>query len=174
MQTAIRFIGILNAALWFGSVVFFTVVGGPAFFSPEMESILPRPYAARAVEVVLARFYSLQMLCAFVALMHLAVEYFHCGRAPSRWSVGLLTALLAFNLISGFGLQPKMHRLQAVRYLPSSTEVQRAEAIRSFAVWHGVAQTLNLLVLVGLGIHLWTVTRPITTPRFSTWDKFRG
>lgn len=174
MQTAIRFVGILNAAIWLGSIVFFTAVGGPAFFSPEMESILPRPYAARAVEVVIARLYSLQMVCAFVALVHLAVEYFHCGRTPPRANIGFLTILLVMNLVGAFWLLPKMHRLEAVRYSTQTTEVQKAEAARSFGMWHGISQVANLLTLGVLVFHMWTVTRSIETPRFSSWDKFRG
>ena len=174
MQTAIRFVGILNAAIWLGSIVFFTVVGGPAFFSPEMESILPRPYAARAVEVIISRLYSLQMICAFVALSHLAIEYFHCGRTPPRANVGLLTTLLILNLIGAFWLLPKMHGLQGVRYSPETTEVQKAEAARRFGAWHGISQVVNLFVLGVLVFHVWSVTRSIESPRFSNWEKFRG
>ncbi len=51
----LRFIGLTNAAVWFGAAVFFTFVGGPAFFSPEMKHLLPPPYNGAAAELMIAR-----------------------------------------------------------------------------------------------------------------------
>lgn len=174
MQTAIRFIGVVNAGIWLGSAVCFTVVVGPAFFSPEMLGIVPRPYAARAVEVVIGRLYSFQMLCAFVALLHLAVEYFQQPRPPSRFHVGLLTVLLGLNLAGTFWLLPAMHQLEATRYSTQTTVEEKAAAAQRFAFWHGTSQVVNLGVLAALGFHLWRLTRPAEKPRFSSFSKFRS
>lgn len=174
MQTAIRFIGIVNAAIWLGSAVCFTVVVGPAFFSPEMLGVFPRPYAARAVEVVLSRLYSFQMLCAFVALLHLGIEYFQQPRPPSRFHAGLLSVLLLLNLGGAFWLLPTLHHLQAVKYSPQAAVEEQTAAGRRFAFWHGTSQVVNLGVLAALGFHLWRVTRPAEKPRFSSFGKFRS
>lgn len=174
MQTAIRFIGIVNAAVWLGSAVCFTIVVGPAFFSTEMLEVFPRPYAARAVEVVISRLYSFQMLCAFVALLHLAVEYFQQPRPASRFHVGLLTLLLGLNLAGAFWLLPTMHHLQAVKYSPQAAVEDKAAAERRFAFWHGTSQVVNLGVLAALGFHLWRLTRPPEKPRFSNFSRFRS
>ncbi|MCB1125921.1 MAG: DUF4149 domain-containing protein [Verrucomicrobiae bacterium] len=174
MQTAIRFIGVVNAAIWLGSAVGFTVVVGPAFFSSEMLGIFPRPYAARAVEVVIGRLYSFQMLCAFVALLHLAFEYFQQPRPPSRFHVGLLTVLLGLNLAGTFWLLPTMHQLEAVRYSDATTVEQKTLAKQRFGFWHGSSQVVNLGVMLALGYHLWRLTRPADKPRFSSFSKFRG
>ena len=40
----LRFIGVANAAIWFGSAIFFTFAAGPAFFTTEMVHIIPPPY----------------------------------------------------------------------------------------------------------------------------------
>ena len=36
----LRFIGVMNAALWFGAALFFTFAIAPAFSSPEMKRLL--------------------------------------------------------------------------------------------------------------------------------------
>jgi hypothetical protein len=174
VQTAIRFIGILNAAIWLGSAVAFTVVVGPAFFSSEMLGIFQREHAARAVEVVIADLYLFHMICAGVALLHLAVEYFQQPHWPSRFHVGLLTVLLGLNLTASLWLLPTMQQLEAIRYSDQTTEEEKADAKQRFAFWHGTSQVVNLGVLAALGFHLWRLTRPPQKPRFSSFTKFRS
>ena len=167
MQSFIRFLGVLNAAVWFGAVVFFTVVAGPAFFSGEMAGFLPRPHAARAAEIVVARLVSLQEWCAVIALLHLLVEHLYFGRRSGRLVLGILIGMLAVNVIAGWWLLPKMNGLQRIRYSPQASEVQRAGAKSAFDLWHGLSQLGNLLVMSGVGFHLWNLTRPPAQLRYS-------
>ena len=62
----LRFIGMLNAAVWLGAVIFFTFVAAPAFFSQEMLSFLPRSYAGAAAQVVIKRLFTLHEVCGVI------------------------------------------------------------------------------------------------------------
>ena len=174
MHIFIRFVGVLNAAVWFGAAVFFTVAVGPAFFSAEILEFLPRPYAGRVAEVILERYFILQQWCAAIALLHLLVEYLYSGRPADHFTVGLLGVLLCIGLAGGYWLQPRMHALQRARYSSQTTPAQKADAERAFGLLHGASQVVNLLSMAGLLYHVWRVTRPLNEPRFSSFDKFRS
>ncbi|MBM3878701.1 MAG: DUF4149 domain-containing protein [Verrucomicrobia bacterium] len=165
MHAFIRFVGVVNAAVWVGALVFFTVAAGPAFFSSEMLEFLPRPYAGRAAEVVIGRLFTLQQWCAGLALLHLAAEYLYAGRAVNRFVVTGLATLFALNLLGGYWLLPHMHSLQQRRYSASLAEPDRAAAARSFALWHGTTQAVNLLMMAWLLYYLWHLTREPTGAR---------
>ncbi len=174
MQRLLRFVGLLNLAVWLGGAVFFTVAVGPAFFSGEMLSFLPRPYAGRAAEVIVERYLGLQCWCAGVALLHLLAEYLHSGRPVARLTLGLLTGLLALGLLGGNWLVPKMHALERVRYSPRTTPVEKAQAAATFGVLHGTSQAVNLLQLAGLLYLFWDLARPGSALRFAHFDKLRS
>ena len=44
MINALRFIGIVNAAIWLGAAVFATLGAGPAFFSEAVLRLVGRAY----------------------------------------------------------------------------------------------------------------------------------
>lgn len=152
MRDLIRFLGLLTIAVWVGASLFFTVVVGPAFFSNEMLSFLPRPYAGRAAEVMLERYFLLQQCCAGIGIVYLIVDCFYTGRPFDVVNVSLLAGVLAIGVFSGHWLQPRMHELQRVRYAQSATVPQKEEAAARFTKFHARSQVLNLLaVLAGLG-----------------------
>src|ERR1039457_449261 len=68
----LRFVGILNAAVWFGGAVFFTFWSGRAPFSPEMKALLgPQnyPYFSGAIaQILIARYFNLQFTCSIIAV----------------------------------------------------------------------------------------------------------
>lgn len=163
----LRFIGIANAAVWFGSNVFFTFFSGPAFFSPEMKALLPPPYNGAAAELIIQRFFILQHWCGGIALAHFLLEWFYFGRAFERITLGLLVAIFSLGLAGGFWLRPKLHDLHLLKYRGTSIE-QKEEAAKSFKVWHGLSQMGNLITLPGLLFYLWRVTsnNPSRTIRF--------
>jgi hypothetical protein len=174
----LRFVGLTNAAVWFGAVVFFTCVGGPAFFSPEMKRLLPSPYNGAAAELVIARFFWLQHVCGAVGLLHLLAEWLYTGRPVARVSLWLVGILFGLGLLGGFVLQPYLHEKHAIKYAPNyriqATTQQREQAARAFGVVHGVSQAANLLMILGLWAYLWQVAHPANTPRFVSSSKFRG
>ena len=167
----LRFVGILNAAVWCGSAVFLTI-GLPAIFSPELKKLLTVPGAGFAAEALMARFFVLQYWCGAIAVAHLLAEWLYFGR-PRRWSLLLVSAMLAVVLAGGLWLQPKMHNWHKIKYFGATAQAQ-AQAAKSFALWHGASETLNLLLIAGLVVHLWRVCRPPDSPRFGSFTKIRG
>ena len=174
MQPFLRFVGVLNAAVWFGSVVFFTLMAGPAFFSAEVATFLPRSYAGRVAEVIIGRLVMLQIGCAVIGLLQLGVERLYFGRRSDRWITAVLTVLLGMNLLAAGWLLPRMHELQQIRYSRTASETQKASAAGSFGLWHGLSQAANLAAMAALGTVLWRLTRPVPVARFATTDKFRS
>lgn len=160
----VRFVGILNAAIWCGSAIFL-IVGLPPLFSAEMKRLLGLPGVGFAAQTVLARFFILQYVCAGVAFAHLIVESLVNRHPFSRFNLALLTGLTALALAGGLGVQPKLRDLHLRMYY-STTPQQKEEAARNFRAWHGGSQIANLLVITGLILYLWKVTEARESPRF--------
>ena len=164
----------MNAAVWFGGAVFFTFAAGPAFFSQAMFNLVGRIYAGAAAQIVLERYFALQMVCACIALAHLVAEWLYTGKLLSRTTPHLLIGLLSIGLIGGFWLQPKLKALHLEKYGARTQPAQRLEAERSFGLWHGVSQTINLFAMGGLVVYLWQITQNLeAVPRWPR-GKFRS
>jgi hypothetical protein len=175
MSKILRFVGIINAAVWLGSAVFVTV-GLPVLFGREVGKFIPHPQVGIAAENILARYTIVQYWCAGIAIVHLFAEHFLSRRPWQRKTLFLLGGLAAFALISGLWLQPKMTHLHYTKYW-GTVDTDRREADVSFRRLHGGSQAANLLVIVGLVIYVWTVNGPQNgngTPRFSTLSKIRS
>ena len=174
MIVALRFIGVLNAAVWLGAAVFFTLAVGPAFFSKAAAAVpVPKFYAGAFAQIVLERYFYLQQVCGVIAVVHLVAEWFYLGRPIQRINVALLSGLLFLGFAGGLWLQPKLARLHLVKYgmteqyqaAPEPVPVRQAAA-RSFGRWHGVSMFCNLLALSGLTVYFWRVTHPSDHLRF--------
>jgi len=174
VQAFIRFVGVVNAAIWLGSAVFYTLAAGPAFFSSEMLSFLPRPHAGRAAEIVLHRYYLIHQWCAAIALLHLLLEYLYTGRPVDRVNVGLLSGLFTAALVGGHWLLPHLHGLQRIRYSPAATPAQQLSAANAFGLLHGFSQVLNVLMIIAILYYLWSLSRPLNTLRFTSFGKIRS
>lgn len=170
----LRFFGLLNAAIWLGGAVSFTLALGPAFFSNEMKVILPPPYNGAAAQIVIHRYFILLNCCGAIALLHLFLEKLYLGKAVERFTLAVLLVVIAFSLAGGFWLQPKLRNLHSQKYNMRLSAEPRAEADRSFKLWHGVSQTMNLFVIGGLLVYLWRVSNPPNATRFTSATKFRG
>ena len=131
----LRFVGLLNAAVWFGSAIFFTLGAGPAIFSNDMRHLLEDknyPYFSGAIaQIIIARYFRLQIVCGLIALAHLGAEWLYLGRSPQKPGAGLLTVLLVASLIGAFWLQPKMKRLHTIKYAVNTTAANRQAASES-------------------------------------------
>lgn len=172
VQAVLRYLAILNAAVWLGATVFFTLGAGPAIFGPEVAVFLPKPYRARVAEIVITRLFVVQQICGGFALALLLAECLKAGRWVRRVHLGVVAGLLLAALLAGFWLAPRMHRLQEIRYAPQASPVEQTAAARAFGAWHGFSQVINLAVLAGLLFHLWAVSRPPETPKLA--NTFRG
>src|SRR5262245_44801334 len=75
----LRFIGIINAAIWLGGSVFFALFAEPAIFSPAMLTLLEAknfPYFSGAIAQILAeRYYHFHLTCAVIAFLQLLAEW---------------------------------------------------------------------------------------------------
>jgi hypothetical protein len=174
----LRFVGLLNAAIWLGAAVFFTFGAGPAVFSEDMKALLgPKnyPYFSGAIaQVLIARFFTVQLVCGAIAAVHLSVEWLYLGRPMRGFTGYLLIGLLVLGLAGDLGMQPKIKRLHTAKYAMNATPQSRATAARSLAIWHGVAQGVNLFILGGLVVYLWRVANPSDAPRFVPAVKLRS
>lgn len=170
----LRFFGLLNAAVWLGGAISFTIALGPAFFSKEMTAIVPAPWNGAAAQIVIHRYFILLNCCGAIALVHLFLETLYSGKAVERLTLGAVVVVLALSLSGGFWLQPKLRTLHVQKYSTQVSKETRVRATRSFKIWHGVSQTMNLIVIGGLLIYLWRISSPPNTTRFTSATKFRG
>ncbi len=174
MKSWLRFLTIANAAVWFGSAIFFTFSVGPAFFSPASKALFQEayPYYSGAVaQLVIERFFRCQQVCGFIALALLIVgrlqanrpDKLHTGRTPERRLGWLVVLLLGASLASGYWLVPYMKNLHTTKYAQLSTPEQREFATARFSRWHAASQVGNLFVMLGLLIYLRRVTATTET-----------
>lgn len=159
MITFLRCLGILNAAVWFGGAVFFTVAVAPGVFSPELERLLGpkyyRPYAGIIIEAILYRAFFLQLVCSVLALFHVLGERLYFGRTPGGLRLWLLAALIALTLTGGFIIQPRIKKLHEIKYSTQTvSEQRRQEASQSLDTWHRAAVGVNCFILVGLAVYV--------------------
>jgi hypothetical protein len=174
----LKVIGVFNAAIWLGSAIFFTFAVGPAFFSNDMKALLGTAYpvySGAIAQVVIERYFLLHHWCGGIALVHLVAEWLYTGRPVHQVTLWVVGGAFGLGLIGGLALQPHLKKLHLTKYAVESTPLQKEQAAASFRVWHGVSQTVNLIVLFGLVYYLWQAANPATPPRFGAGgSKFRG
>jgi hypothetical protein len=153
----LRWIGLLNAAVWFGAAVYSTFVVSSAMSAPEMIRLTGAAhyhYLSGAVaHIIRERQFTLELVCGIIALFHLLGERLYFGRGADKWRLRLLFALLALTLFEGFIVQSRMGHLHENRYNATMSAAAREEAAVSFGKWRRVHQGLSALMLVGLGIY---------------------
>ncbi|MEO6034349.1 MAG: DUF4149 domain-containing protein [Verrucomicrobiota bacterium] len=170
----LRFFGLLNAAVWLGAAVSFTYAIGPGFFSNEMKAILPPPWNGGAAQIILQRYFILLHCCGAVALLHLFLEKIYLGKKIERLTLAIVGATIFLGLLGGFWFQPKLKDLHLRWYDPRSPVAAREQAHRSFSIWHGASQTVNLFVMGGLLVYFWRLSNPPSATRFASSNKFRS
>ena len=173
----LRCLGVLNAGVWFGSAIFFSFVVAGGIFSDEMRKLLENfyPYYSGAIaQMLIARYFKLQLVCGVIALGHVLGENLYFGRSPRKIWLALLAGIIGLSLLGGFWLQPRLKALHTIKYSPKSSPEAKEAATESFKTWHGISQMLNLLVMVGLGVHLCRVAAREEDTRFVGGGKFRS
>lgn len=174
----LRFVGILNAAAWFGAAVFFTFAASRAISSEEMKTLLTAkhyPYFSVAIaQILAARYFQTQIVCGMIALSHMLAEWLYSGKVPRKFWRGLLLGLVAANLLSGLCIEPMLKKWHQAAYtLNTGLETQKS-ALRSFRTWQSASEVVNLLVVGSLAVYLWRVVNPPDTTRFVSTTKFRS
>jgi hypothetical protein len=172
----LRFVGMLNAAVWLGAALFFMAGVTPALMSRDVHALFPKQYSdyySDAVNQVMAtRYFYWHTVCAIVALLHALTEWLYLGRSAHRRWLGLLAGLLAVGLIANAWLIPKLAQLHLTRHAVSPA--QREAAAQSFRSWNRAFQGLHLLVIGGVAVYFWRATSPSDPLRFVTPTKFRS
>ena len=176
MAAFLRYLGILNAALWLGAAVFL-IISLPAVFSDELKKAIGPGgpvVVGWAAQRIMARFFILQYCCGAVGLAHLTLEWLYCGKSLFQRNLGILAVLMGLALAGGLWMQPKLKDLHTVMYYGASRAAQE-EAGRAFRAWHGVSECGNLVAIGGLLIYLWRVSRSGEHARFGSLnlDKIR-
>lgn len=174
----LRFVGIANAAIWLGASVFYTVSAGPAVVSSDMHTLLGPKYfpyfSGAAAQIVLIRYFHFHLVCALIALLHVVGEWIYLGRAGHRRWLGLLVALFGFSLLGSVWLGPKLSQLHRAQHRINAAPHEREVAAKSFRLWHGVFQAVNVLMIGGVAVCLWRAANPPDDLRFVGSPKFRG
>jgi hypothetical protein len=180
----LRFIGVMNAAVWLGAAIFFTFAAAPVLFTPETKRLVGEAQAGIVAQMVLERYFALQYWCGSVALIHQLAEWVYLGKSLQKVTFGILLGTFGLALIGGLWLQPKLQKLHQTKYgyvknaqgyaKNDTSAAQRAQADRTFAAWHGLSMVINVFVLGGLAFFLWRVANPTDGPRFVPANKFRS
>jgi hypothetical protein len=170
----LRFVGLLNAAVWLGGAISFTFALGPAFFSEEMKAIVRPPWNGFAAQVVIKNYFVLLYCCGGIALLHLFLEKLYSGKSIERLTLLALAIVISLTLLGGFWLQPKLRDLHFKKYDTRVVEAMRAGPERSFKMWHAASQTMNLFVIVGLIFYFSRLANASNSSRFISTQKFRG
>lgn len=172
MTGFLRFLGILNAAVWCGSAIFL-VVALPALFTPGMKHLLTDAGVGYAAEAIFSRFFILQYFCGAIALIHLVLDSVYYGRPVRKSNLIVLLSVTFIGLLGGLWVQPRMRALHVIKYFGNTAEKQ-AQAARAFAVWHGASECVNVLVIGALIWYLWRVSCEKNHERFASLSKIRG
>jgi len=175
----LRFLGLLNAAAWFGAGFFFVFIADPATTGSEaMQALLgPKsfPYFSVAVsQLIGARFFGLFLVCALLAMLHVGAEWLYFGKYPRRMWLLLIFGLFLGGLAQSYGLQPKLKRLVVLEHSVNARPEQREMAGRSFRAWRALSTSLNFVLLVGVGVYLWRVANPPDEMRFVGASNLKG
>ncbi len=170
MTGVLRFVGLLNAAVWLGAAVFCSTALLVAMNSRATMALIGAQYfeqvSGALTQIVFTRLFQLQILCALLAWVHLVAEWLYLGRLPRQFRVGLLTVLFIGSLIGSLWLCPKLTRLQRAQYASSQSKEQVEAARQQFQVWDGVFQAVNVLMIGGIAVYFWRLTQAQNEPRF--------
>ena len=171
----LRFVGLINAALWFATALLTVLAVEPAATSADMFGLLSQrnfPYFSVAIgHVIISRFVHVYLVCSLVALLHLSAEWLYLGKYPHRVWLGLVIFLGLIGLGENYWLLP---RLKASHYVRSGSQGKNQMADRSYRYGHMLYESINLLAIGGLSIYLWRVAHPPDPARFVSASKFRG
>lgn len=174
----LRFLGLLNAATWLGAAIFCTLGVLPVVSSHKMLAILGQtyfPYLSGGIaRMLVEQLFYWQIACAVIAWLHLVLEWLYLGRIPRRLWVGVLTLLFSACLFTSMWLNPKLTRLHRSQHALNADAEYRELAAKSFRLWDGVLQAINVVLIGGVGVYFWRLTTTEDAPRFVSPVKFRS
>lgn len=168
----------MNAAIWLGASVFAILGTSSAVSSEAMQQLLTStyyPYFSGAIgQIFLERYWVLHLVCACIALLHLASESLYFGRVMRKKTLGLLLGLLVLGIAQKAAMQPALKRFHLAAHATNRTQLQRETALSSYRTWNGVSHVLNFVLILALGSYLWKLAKPPESPRFGPFSNYRG
>ncbi len=170
----LRFVGIINAAVWFGAAFFMLTTVLPAVYSQEMKGIFGQVYTGIIWQIILGRFFVLECWCGGVALVHLTMEWLLIGKAWRKGMFALAIAIFSVALINGAWLEPKLEQFYRTKYSTVARPVEKEVAGRYYRVWNRVSFGFHVMVVGGLMIFVCRMAGAPNGPRFVPANKFRG
>lgn len=173
MISFLRFVGVMNAAVWLGASLYHFMAVGPFFSTAAARWVLGEPHATGAGLMLWHRLYMLQYVCLGVAWAHLLTEWVYLGRGPSRFQAGVLSLLLALTLAGDLELRHGVEPAHWIRQNPKAAADDKARAERGYPLWSAIwmcTQTGLTLVVILFSSKTLMAT---PGPRFMTHGKFR-
>ena len=177
MTVFLRFVGLLNAAVWLGTAILFTFGIEPACYSAEMRATLgatTESYFSGAIaSVLMTRYYEIMLACGVVALLHFAAEWLYMGRPRRKFALGLIIGLFALTLLGRNAIQPALTRSNR-RHYAAAQPADRQSAAKSFHILKVFGRIVNVLITGGLVVYVWRAGRSSDTLRFVSPVQFRS
>jgi len=170
MLQVLRFLGLMNAAVWLGGVVYFSAAGIRTVFQPSIRALFHEYYVGTVAQALQASYFRFQVVCAAVAIVHLLLLWWLRPRHVQRPLATIVAIMSALVVLTAFVIQPQMKSLFETKHR-APTWAQRETAATRFRVWHGVSQGFNLLILGGLVFYVWRMAAPADEVKFLTTQK---
>lgn len=178
MIVVLRFIGVMNAAAWFGAAVLYTIAVAPGFNSLEMKRLLGGDlYSGAASFIVSENYWRIYYWCGSIGLAHQLAEWVYLSRPLKRLATYLLVSVFVIGLACGLFIQPRAETLYKSRFIKPATGTftpEQVTAAKSYQFWHTTTQVLNLLALAGLTLFTWQTIHTGNGTRFAPTGKFRS
>src|SRR5690349_7889031 len=107
----------MNAAVWLGTTVFYTLGANPVCFSADITNMFkagPDGYYPNVIaQTVMAKYYVISLACAVVALLHFTAKWLYLGRQSRKFSLAIVITFFAITLIGSRGIQPRLETLNS-------------------------------------------------------------
>jgi hypothetical protein len=170
----LRIIGIANAALWFGATLLFLICIRSGFQSPEMVELIPEPFAAAAMHVLLKHYIDLILLCALVALFQLCAIQWYQGRPIFRLRIGILIFLIIISALLKWNIYPMMQKHHLKAHQAGASNEDQRQGSKAYRTWKTGFYFLHLIILGGSLSHLLHVSNGANGYRELRAQQFRG
>ena len=170
----LRIIGIANAALWFGATLLFLICIRSGFQSPEMVELIPEPFAAAAMHVLLKHYIDLILICALVALLQLCAIQWYQGRPIFRLRIGVLIFLIIISALIKWNIYPMMQKHHLKAHQAGSSNEEQRQGSKAYRTWKTGFYFLHLIILGGSFSHLLNVSNGANGYRELRTQQFRG
>ncbi len=171
--TFLRFVGVMNAAVWLGGSAFHLLAVAPFFATPAVRWVLGDVHATGAGLMLWQRFYVLQYTCLTVSFLHHIAEWVYIGRPISRATGWMLGTLLVLALLGNLELDRAVVPAHWARGNPRATPEDRARAERGYPLWSTLWLSTNGALGLVVLVFSWRVLTASHGPRFVTQTKFR-